>query len=67
MGNPFKKITTNSEQTKKQWDSVKETSTVASKQCYSCGAPRPKNTNLTICGYCGSKFMSINEKINPDI
>ena len=67
MSNPFKKITKNAEKTKKKWDSIKETSTVNSKQCETCGASRPKKTNLTTCDYCGTRFMNINEKINPDI
>lgn len=67
MANPFKKITDNAEKTKKEWDSVKERSSVNAKQCETCGAPRPKKTNLTTCNYCGTIFMSISEKINPDI
>lgn len=67
MSNPFKKITKNSESTKKQWDSFKETSSVNAKQCSACGAPRPKKTNLTTCDYCGSIFMNIAIEIKADI
>lgn len=67
MGNPFKKITKNSEETKKKWDSEKVASEVSSKKCTGCGAPRPKNTNLTTCDYCGLKFMDINDVIKPDV
>jgi len=67
MANPFEKIIKNSEKTKKQWDSEKKDSTVDAKQCNTCGAPRPKKTNLTTCDYCGTRFMSIDEKITPDL
>ena len=67
MSNPFKKITDNSEKTKKKWDFIKETSNVNSKLCNSCGAPRPKKTNLTTCAYCDSQFMNIQEQIISDI
>ncbi len=67
MTNPFKKINQNAKHSKKEWASEKEASVVKSKQCTSCGAPRPKNTNLTTCDYCGTHFMTINQVIHPDV
>lgn len=57
MSNPFKKIAGNSRDTAKKWESFKGTSTVDSRKCPRCGAPRPVNTNIANCSYCGFKFM----------
>lgn len=66
MTNPFKKITTNAETTKKEWKGLKAESTTKAKQCHRCGAPRPTNTNLVACAYCGTPFMLIDATIEPD-
>lgn len=66
MSNPFKKITKNSEETKMKWEGVKTGSKISTTACKCCGAPRPKNTDLTNCDYCGFKFMDIDTKIKSD-
>lgn len=66
MSNPFKKIVKNSNETKKDWGNEQKESSTSSRKCESCGAARPKETNLTTCDYCGFKFMTINEKIKTD-
>ena len=63
--NPFKKITTTANATQKKWER-NETSEANSRNCESCGAARPKDTNLTTCDYCGFRFMTIDEKIKTD-
>lgn len=59
MTNPFKKITTNAETTKgkSQYQQQRFDTVVDTKTCFSCGAPRPKNTNLVQCDYCRTRFM----------
>lgn len=66
MSNPFKKIINNSNTTKKIWSEEKIESKTDTKKCNSCGAARPKETNLTTCDYCGFKFMTIDAKIKTD-
>lgn len=68
MANPFKKISKNAEDTKSERDSesLKRISGVESRTCEQCGAPRPKDTNLTTCGYCGYKFMTVYTDIKSD-
>lgn len=68
MSNPFKKIAKNARETKakKQWEGVKETSETYSKICDSCGAPRPKKTDIRNCAYCGFEFMLVDTKIIID-
>ena len=68
MSNPFKKIAKNAESTKseKQWKDAKTSSSVASRTCEQCGAPRPKDANLTTCSYCKFKFMDIDTVIKSD-
>lgn len=68
MLNPFKKITANSENTKSSLYSSGAKSVVAfyTLACTSCGAPRPKNSNLATCDYCKSPFMLTNTVINTD-
>lgn len=68
MANPFKKIIKNteeSEQASYKKDMHKESS-IETKTCPNCGAPRPRRTDLRRCDYCGYEYMNINEKINPD-
>jgi len=69
MSNPFKKIASNSKETKNsnQWKGAKTRSTTVSKICSACGAPRPKRTDLRVCAYCGLEFMTIDKTIHPDI
>jgi len=68
MSNPFKKIAKNAESTKSetQWKGSKKNATVKSTTCQQCGAPRPKNTDLTTCDYCKFKFMDIDVVIKSD-
>ena len=66
MSNPFKKITKNAIDSKKDWGGHK-TSKTETRKCENCGAARPKETNLTTCDYCGFKFMTINTVIKTDI
>ncbi|RKR13513.1 coiled coil protein [Maribacter vaceletii] len=69
MGNPFKKITNNAETSKSALhDRGKSTSTsVSTIQCNSCGAPRPKNSNLAKCDYCRLPFMENVENFKADV
>lgn len=68
MANPFKKIANNAESTKNknQFKDEKKSSSVHSRTCEQCGAPRPKDTNLVKCDYCGFQFMDIDETIKSD-
>ncbi|MFD2589121.1 hypothetical protein ACFSQJ_19510 [Croceitalea marina] len=68
MSNPFKKITKNAEESKSQMHSQgQRTETgAASKSCSTCGAPRPKNTNLVKCDYCKTSFMENVSSFNAD-
>lgn len=65
MSNPFKKTIKNANETQKKWKR-NETSETKSRKCEGCGAARPKDTNLTICDYCGFKFMTIDVEIKID-
>lgn len=66
MSNPFKKITNNANQNKKNWGNNRETAETSTRKCEGCGAARPKDTNLTTCDYCGFKFMTIDNEIKTD-
>lgn len=68
MSNPFKKIADNSKtsKNKSQFKDSKTSSEVSSNTCGQCGAPRPKNTNLTTCDYCGFRFMDIDTIVKSD-
>ena len=66
MTNPFKKITQNAKESKKDWERKKKSETITRK-CEGCGAARPKDTNLTTCDYCGFQFMNIDKEIKTDI
>lgn len=66
MSNPFKKITSNANENKKQWGEERKTSETITRKCEGCGAARPKETNLTTCDYCGFKFITTNEIIKLD-
>lgn len=66
MSNPFKKITSNANSSKKVWGNERETSETKTRKCEDCGAARPKDTNLTTCDYCGFKFMTIDKEIKMD-
>ncbi|MDP5229634.1 MAG: hypothetical protein NWQ38_04520 [Cellulophaga sp.] len=68
MSNPFKKIADNAKNTKnvQQHLGAKSITTSYVVDCETCGAPRPKNTNLTTCSYCKSVFMNTNTTIKPD-
>jgi DNA-directed RNA polymerase subunit RPC12/RpoP len=65
MANPFKKITKNAIDSKKDWGGNK-TSKTKTRKCEGCGAARPKDTNLITCDYCGFHFMTIDNEIKPD-
>jgi Zn finger protein HypA/HybF involved in hydrogenase expression len=62
MTNPFKNIAKTANETQKAYEK-RETSESESRTCQNCGAARPKDTNLTTCGYCGFKFMDIDADI----
>lgn len=67
MPNPFKKIIKNTQESEPSYkQGAKITSEVKTRVCENCKAPRPVNTNLTTCDYCGFKFMDIDIKIKPD-
>lgn len=68
MSNPFKKITTNAENSKGQMyaESIRTETSVVSKRCESCGAPRPKNSNLVKCDYCKTPFMENVQNFKAD-
>jgi hypothetical protein len=59
MNNPFKKILDNSKETAKKWDNLKTTTKLNTVVCPRCGAPRPVNTDISICAYCRYKFMHL--------
>jgi len=65
MGNPFKKITGNANDSKQEYEK-RETSEATTRKCPNCGAARPKDTNLTTCDYCGYEFMQIDAEIRVD-
>lgn len=66
MSNPFKKIIKRANETQKRFESDNKEANVATTACSSCGAPRPKRTNLTTCSYCGFKFMTIDAEIKRE-
>ncbi|MGG6232361.1 hypothetical protein [Tenacibaculum sp. SDUM215027] len=67
MSTPFKKIIKNTKENEAWYkDKEKNTSDIKSRVCKNCKAPRPVDTNLTTCDYCGFKFMDINVRIKPD-
>lgn len=68
MSNPFKKITSNAENSKSEiYDKEKRSETsVSSRKCNSCGAPRPKNSNLEKCDYCRLPFMANVQNLQAD-
>lgn len=67
MPNPFKKIIKNTEESEQAYKrGAKITSKIKTRVCENCGAPRPTNTNLTTCDYCGFKFMDIDAEIKAD-
>jgi ribosomal protein L37AE/L43A len=65
MNNPFKKVADISKETAKKWDNVKEEPSVQTVTCPQCAAPKPVNTNIATCAYCGFKFMDITVNIKP--
>lgn len=64
--NPFKKIIDKSNDTQKKWEAANKDGAVVTKACTSCGAPRPKKTDLTTCAFCGFKFMTIDIEIKNE-
>jgi len=62
--NPFSKYTKIAKETHKKWDEHRENSHSNSRTCENCGAARPKDTNLSTCGYCGFKFMDTDIQIH---
>ncbi len=65
MGNPFQKFTKKTTETKSSFfeSDVKKTSSVSTRKCDCCGAPRPAKSNLAKCSYCNTPFMNIDAKI----
>lgn len=59
MANPFKKITKKSVDTKSDLyrRGITTETTIMTKSCDACGAPRPKKSNLERCDYCKQTFM----------
>jgi hypothetical protein len=66
MSNPFKKISDTSRETAKKWDNTKITPAVQTITCPQCAAPRPVNTNIASCAYCGFRFMDLTVIIKPE-
>ncbi len=68
MANPFKKIIKNAKENKSTMYTSEKgaTAKVYTKQCNSCGAPRPTKSNLTKCSYCKTPFMQIDATIKSD-
>lgn len=67
MANPFKKIIKNTEESSQAYKrGSKTTSEIKTRMCENCKAPRPADTNLTTCDYCGFKFMNIDQEIKTD-
>ncbi|MBS9775796.1 MAG: hypothetical protein KGV57_01765 [Fusobacterium sp.] len=63
----FKKIISNVKSVKPEHEKIfKNKSETETIKCKNCGAPRNTNTNLTICDYCGFKFMDIDAEIRED-
>jgi hypothetical protein len=59
MGNPFKKLANNAKETAKAWAGDKKEPGITSEKCPQCGAPRPANTNIANCSFCGFQFMTV--------
>jgi len=68
MSNPFKKITKNSVASRNAINEKGQVKTtkVASVCCETCGAPRPKDTNLVVCDYCRQPFMAAVKNFKAD-
>ena len=67
MKDLFKKLAQTAQDSKKEYDSEKKHSEVNTKTCNSCGAPRPKTSNLVTCEYCKTPFMNIDTQIKTDV
>ncbi|WCM41257.1 hypothetical protein MG290_09835 [Flavobacterium sp. CBA20B-1] len=66
MKNLFSKIANTAKDSKKEYGTEKKESKTDTKRCETCGAARPKDTNLVICDYCGTPFMNIDVNIKAD-
>ncbi len=67
MSNPFKKIIKNTEESKPTYkEGIKTSSGIKTRTCPNCKAPRPVNTNLATCDYCGFQFMDVDVEIKAD-
>lgn len=68
MSNPFKKIRTNASESKStMYDSqIQKEAVVITRDCDTCGAPRPKHTDLAVCSYCKTSFMKTGTVIKSD-
>jgi hypothetical protein len=63
MANPFKKLADNARETAKAWVNDKKETSVTVEKCPQCGAPRPVNTNIANCSFCGFQFMTVDINI----
>jgi len=68
MSNPFKKISNNALGSKNTMynSKVRDEASVKTRDCDTCGAPRPKNSNLVVCSYCKTTFMDIGINVKSD-
>lgn len=67
MPNPFKKIVKNTQESELSCKKgEKSTSEIKTRVCENCKAPRPVDTNLTTCDYCGFRFMDIEVEIKSE-
>lgn len=64
MKNPFDRLAKNSKESAKKWKNVKDAHRITSICCEQCGAPRPINTDIAKCAYCGHRFMLIEKRID---
>lgn len=69
MANPFQKITKKSEETKSELykKGISKKTKTSTRSCDSCGAPRPKKSNLVRCDYCKTVFMENVKNFEADL
>lgn len=62
MSNPFKKLVKTVNATQKEYEK-REQSESQARQCEGCGAARPDTIQLSVCEYCGFRFMDVDVKL----
>lgn len=65
MSNPFRKLANKVNETQKQYEKRKESESKA-RECENCGAARPEAVQLSVCEYCGFRFMDVDIRLDKN-